>query len=452
MEDTFVREALHGYVEENEPPMATTSAGLVASGRRSRRRRAGATVGVAAGTAVVVVATGALLVPGTPRGTPAPPAGPVAGTATGRAIDAAVRRALPHGDRLVLRRVYPSDWNHDGPIGDPAAATDWHGFWTLRTAGGTQTVRVDLMYLPSPDGIGPCGVSYSSADCRVSKGPGGTEVTTYQYQTLDSAGGSVTSATLWARHYRTPTFEVTVGDEVATRSAPLPDSRFAYTRAQLARAATDAALTIPKPVAWPSPSTSASPSTSPSTPGGSTPPQDAARIRQRLGSVVTTGLPGGGAFTVAERLHPQVVDQTRGPVTVPDAQAARATQWYGAWAVPGGTGAPGIGLEVSAPNARPASQADAREMCVSDAHDTPLACDVTQGPNGSWTVTYDSHTTWSGSMFQRMVAVLRADGSIVTLSEWVTAETQATAHLPYSADQLRSVAKDPNLYIPPAKN
>jgi hypothetical protein len=56
------------------------------------------------------------------------------------------------------------------------------------------------------------------------------------------------------------------------------------------------------------------------------------------------------------------------------------------------------------------------------------------------------------SEFGRMVGVLRADGSIVTLSEWVTAETQATAHLPYGADQLRSVVNDPNLYIPPAEN
>src|SRR5262245_34384495 len=113
------------------------------------------------------------------------------------------------------------------------------------------------MYLPSPDPIVPCGISFSSADCRTAKGPRGTKVTTYQYETRASAAGSVSSRTLWARHYRTPTFEVTVGDEVATRSAPLPESRFAYTRAQLAAAATDAALTIPKPAVWPTPSTSA---------------------------------------------------------------------------------------------------------------------------------------------------------------------------------------------------
>lgn len=225
----------------------------MAHGRQSRRRRAGATLGVAAGGAVVLVAVGVLVVSGSPRGTPAPPAGPVAGTATGRAIDAAVRRALPGGGRLVLQRVYPSDWNHDGPIGDPGAATDWHGFWTLRSARGTQTIRVDLMFLPSPDGVAPCGADFSGAECRVSGEPGGTTVTTYQY---GYQHGSGTSATLWARHYRTPTFEVTVGDEVASASAPLPDSRFAYTRAQLAAAATDAALTIPRPVAWPTPSAS----------------------------------------------------------------------------------------------------------------------------------------------------------------------------------------------------
>jgi hypothetical protein len=375
-----LRDALYEYVRADEPPMRATSAALIAAGRRRRSAgRAAALVGTVA--AVVAVTAGAAV------WTARPDRRPAASTATARRIDAALRDALPSRGRLVLRTLYPSDAGTPVPAGRTSAATAWHGVWESTMDGRTQVVRVDL-------GFTAAGAACGGTDCQVSTGPYGTSVATFR-----------TAGVLWAAHRRTDTFQVRVGDESPSGTG------FRFGRADLVRAATAAALTVPAP---PGVRVTHHAATSP------------AGFARRLDDAVRGGLPGGAGL----RTYQQPVGLSA-DATGPHPTTGPADFWYADWTIPGQPGGPRVTLRVDAPGTGTASRAAARALCGT------ASCRPAAGAHGAWTVVYEQRT--GTDAVRRTAAVLWPDGSRVLLGE----EVQATVDFPYAGDELVAAAADP---------
>ncbi len=411
---------------------------LIAAGRRARRTR---TTGALLGTGVAVVvavAAGAVLRVGVPT-RPAPP-GTVhrADSSTGRRIDAALRANLPERGGLVLERLYPGDWNRTTalPSGQADRATEWHGVWRSDRGGAVQTVLVDMTFLAAPEPGPRCGPA-DGTDCLLGSGPYGTWLSSFVQRS-----GTGDGATLWAEQLRTDSFVVRVGDRVADGSG------FRFSRSELTRAVTAAALTIPVPARWP-----ARPSAAP---GGAVryrPPavsaaQPAAEIRSRLDRAVRDGLPGGASLRVRRSPMPLELTATR-LVPLSDGRSTRATRWYADWTGPGGAV---LALQVAQPATGPATRAGGVALCGSADRMARSSCSVSPLDGGGWLVRTDLRSgDGAEEAVQREVAVLRVDGSRVRLTESVRVRDRPVPVLPFSAEELVSVATGAELYVPPAR-
>ncbi len=413
--------------------MSFGSGQLIAAGRRAQRRR---TTGALLGTAtavVVALAAGVVLRVGEP-GRPAPPAVHRGSSMTSLRIDSALRATLPDRGGLVLERLYPAGGDGTAlPAGQAGRATGWHGVWRSSWGGVVQTVLVDLTLLAAPEPGPPCGPA-EGTDCLLGTGPYGTWVSSFVQRSGAGAG-----STLWARQVRTDWFVVRVGDRVADGSA------FRFSRAELARVATAAALTIPVPARWP-----ARPSAAPDV--GYRPPvvsgsQPAAEVRGRLDRAVRAGLPAGGALRARRSPTPLELTATR-LVPLSDARSGRAAQWYADWTVPGRPGGPVLALRVSRPATGPSSRAAGVALCGGAAGPS---CSVSPLNGGAWLVRADMRTgDGTAAASYREVTVLRADGSRVRLTESARGRGAAVPALPFSVDALVSVATGAELYVPAA--
>ncbi|HEY3501351.1 MAG TPA: hypothetical protein VGN37_01040 [Actinocatenispora sp.] len=383
-DDEHLRDALFEYVRADEPPMRATSAALIAEGRRRRRGgRAAALTGTVAAVLAVLAGAAVWTVWSGPDRRPA------AATATARRIDAALRDALPSRGRLVLRTLEPGADGTPLPTAAASSATAWHGVWESTVDGRVQVVRVDVGFTAP---AAACG----GTDCQLATGPYGTSVATFR-----SDGG------LWAVHRRTDTFGVRVGDEAPSGTG------FRFGRAELARAATSAALTIPAPAGLRV------------THHAATAPAGFARI---LDDAVRGGLPGGAGLRTYQPPVGLSADATGPrPTTGP------ADFWYADWTIPGQPGGPRITLRVDAPGTTTASRSAARALC-GDA-----SCSPAPSAHGGWTVTYEQRT--GEAAVRRTAVVVRPDGSRVLLAE----EVQATVDFPYDGAELLATAADPTM-------
>lgn len=230
-------------------PGLTTS---ISRGRRARRRRrAGLVGGAAAGAAAVAVVAGIAFggsdadtdLVATDQPTGGSRSGPedfVAGTDHDELVEAVVARHLP-----ALPRpddVYPSDWDHDGPMPDTqfADATDWQAAYTVSQ---TEDLLVVSGYAPpgeDPDpGCPDDQPSGGEIGCHRTRGPGGW-ITDNTYQ---GAGGYVFYST-----YVTPAgFATTALQTVTATSWDEALERRAFTAAELRPLVTDGDLGFPLP-------------------------------------------------------------------------------------------------------------------------------------------------------------------------------------------------------------
>ncbi len=151
MDETRVKEDLHSFVRNNEPPMGITAPELVARGRRVRNRR-----WMAMGAAATAVAV-ALAVVGLPVVTHGrvsfDPAGLLRslGQTPDERIDELLRANMPRNDELKLKEIKAFRWDEREPLPRSRMneATSWLAVYNLDTGNDyIQQVRVTLGYFP----------------------------------------------------------------------------------------------------------------------------------------------------------------------------------------------------------------------------------------------------------------------------------------------------------------
>lgn len=151
MDETRVKEDLHSFVRNNEPPMGITAPELVTRGRRVRNRR-----WMAMGAAATAVAM-ALAVVGLPVVTHGKvsfdPAGLLRslGQSPAERIDELLRANMPRSDEFELKEIKAFRWDEREPLPKSRLneATSWVVIYNLDTGNDyIQQIRVSLGYFP----------------------------------------------------------------------------------------------------------------------------------------------------------------------------------------------------------------------------------------------------------------------------------------------------------------
>jgi hypothetical protein len=210
----------------------------IEAGRRQRTTRT-ALLGGGAAAAVVAVTFGVASVLSGPAGSPDPgrtspdvvapaadpgPADFVAGTTVDESLQETIAShlsALPAADD-----VYPSDWNHDGPMPEAqfANATDWQAYYTVDPS---QTFRVIAGYLEHASDGGELG-----------------QVETSHY----TSGGLFTFNTSFTTQ---DGFLVNASERISAPSLAAANQARSLSSGDIAALVQDPALTFPEPVDWP---------------------------------------------------------------------------------------------------------------------------------------------------------------------------------------------------------
>jgi hypothetical protein len=223
------------------------------AGRRGRRRRA--LVAGAAGTALAVavgvtmgvfVSRGSTSTPDAPAADPAADAAAapvvsdiVAGTDLDELLQTVVADHLGDTPRLELVDVFPSDWDHNGPMpdADHADATDWQATYTV----GNNDMLLFVGYgMPGEPALDHCSAAPDASTC--SRVEGGLVV---ESGSLFADAGPVRFTTTYvgaATGFVVNLIETVPGDDVATSS-----SQRVLDRDGVLALVTDPRLTFPLP-------------------------------------------------------------------------------------------------------------------------------------------------------------------------------------------------------------